>query len=44
MAYVECADYDSMGNQNRFPKKNKLHMKRLNFKKYEKYNYNCYSV
>lgn len=33
MAYVNCADYDSMGNHGRFPKKNKLKIKRLSLKK-----------
>lgn len=31
-AYVDCADYDSMGNHGRFPK-NKMKMKKLNIKK-----------
>jgi hypothetical protein len=33
MAYVDCADYDSMGNHGRFPQKNKLKMKKISVKK-----------
>jgi hypothetical protein len=33
MAYVDCADYDSMGNHGRFPKKNKPKMKKISVKK-----------
>ena len=33
MAYAKCADYDSMGNHGRFPKKTKKNMKKLSVKK-----------
>lgn len=33
MAYAKCADYDSMGNHGRFPKKVKKNMKKLSVKK-----------